>query len=233
MQTSVHGDKFSYVAMKDFARFMTTYNMVSQAVSAETNVYDIDDTGTQDFTMNGLYVLEKTIDPASVINTEQAAPTSIWAANVAQVVDDEVYTGTLQSTTQMFWKCIKAHTTSGDKSPHNGQNSDLWEALPNADEMELADDFRIKFLITSLIGGELRLWIASAQSAIGTEPTLKIPYYDPSVHVAVGIVDYANDNAEGTVTFGESGGGVDFATDGSFINIIGPCLPHPDNMPKN
>jgi hypothetical protein len=234
MQTSNWGDRFSHVAMKDLARFLTTYNMVSQTVAVDgVNVYNVQTTGGGDCTINGVYIPALTADAELLINTEQPAPTAAWATRTTYSVDDLVYTGVLQAETQKFWKCLQAHNSEDSLTPAGNLNPTLWQAMPDLDEMELLDDFRMKIMITAEADGTMGLWSASAHSAIGTEPTLKIPYFDPSVYVVIGIIDYANDAASATVTFGESGGGSDFGTDGTFIDVIGPVFPHPDNMPKN
>ena len=239
MQSSNWGDLFQYVGMKDLARFLTTFNMVSQQIAVDgVNVYSIQSTGLQDCTINGVYIPALPADAELIINTDQAAPTDEWdllaAAGVTTcAVDDEVYTGTLQGVDQKFYKCLVAHDLRYGTEP--AENPQLWQALPNLDEMELTDDFRLWIMVTAESDGTLGCWIASdAHVAIGTTPTLKIPYFDPSVYCVVAIIDYRND-AAATVTFGEAAGNGTFTdTDDAWIQqVVGPVFPHPDFLPKN
>ena len=229
MNANNWGDKFSHRAMMDLARFLTTYNMVSQTCAADANDWDLQTAGGGDCTINGVYIPALAADPALDINVDQVAPSNAWAQNTVYAVDDEVYTGTLAGADQKFWKCLKAHTASFEAP---GQD-DKWQAIPNLDGMQLADDFRLYIMLTVEADGTLGAWIASAHSAIGTVPTLKIPYFDPAIYCVVGLIDYANDAESGTVTFGLNAGAVLFSTDGTFHQVIGPVFPHPDNMPKN
>ena len=242
MQNSNWGDKFSHVAMKDLARFLSTYNMADQTIAADTNVWDIQSNGTGACTINGIYIPSLPVDDVLDISLEQIAPvvtTHSWelltAAGVtSHAVDDEVYTGTLTSIDQKFYKCLVAHDGVYGTEPANNPN--LWQSLPNIDTLALLDDFRLWTMITAEADGTLGVWIASeAVSAIETAPTLKVPYFDPSIYCVVAFGDYRNDEGTTSVQFGDDGGGSIWTQGGDcwFNVVLGPVFPHPDNMPKN
>jgi hypothetical protein len=239
MQDSNHGDKFSLLAAKEFARFMTTYNMVSQAVVEHGSVtWDLKTTGTGDCTINGVYIPSLTVNTAHDISVDQAAPTTTtedWslvdqaAGTKSWAVDDECYTGVITTVNQKFYKCLIAHDLAPGTEPEH--RKDLWQDIPNADGYSLANDFRCWTMITADSAGLLGVWIASTvATAIGVGATLVVPYFDPAVYCVIAFGEYANDAGSTAIVFGASG---DWSTDGGLIQVIGPVLPHPDNMPNN
>ena len=215
------GNLFSYKPTRELAKYLTTYNTESQVIAVDgTNIYNIQSTGTKQCTINGVFIPALTVDAELLITADEV--TTLWVANTAYVADDEVKYGT-----GMF-VCLTAH--KGVSPPGNGPN---WRRLPDAAGYELADDFRIMLMVTAKADGTLGLWLASDPSAIGTVPTLKIPAFDPEIYCCVGLIDYANDAASAAITFGDTDGGVDFGTDGTFYQVIGPVLPFPSNIDKN
>ena len=51
------GNLFSYVSMKEFAKYLTTYNMETQTIAVDgTNIYNIQSTGTKQAVLDGVYI---------------------------------------------------------------------------------------------------------------------------------------------------------------------------------
>ena len=248
MQSSNWGDMFSHTAMKDLARFLTTYNMADQTVAVDgTNVYNIQSSGTGDCTINGVYIPSLAADAELLIITDQAAPTvttESWellcAAGVTSfAVDDEVYTGTLTGVSQKFYKCLVAHDCIYGTEPANNPN--LWQAIPNADTLSMIADATCWFMVTAESDGTLGLWIASTELGVAAAaPTngLRVPYFDPSVYCVIAFVYIDNDEYDATGVVGAAltdDGGIDWdsGADATYHVVLGPVFPHPDNMPKN
>ena len=237
------GDKFGHRPMKDLARFLTTYNMASQTIAVDENVYDIQSTGTGACTINGIYIPSLTVDAAYPIATAQAAPTvttESWqllcdAGVTTFAVDDEVYTGTLTGVSQKFYKCLAAHKCIDGTQP--AQNPQLWQAIPNAHTLALAINEVFMAMVTAESDGTLGVWIAC--SVLGTgeaQPALVVPYFDPAVYCVVAFMGINNTTNAAENSYGAVGTGAGYithATDATFYQVIGPVFPHPDNMPKN
>lgn len=218
------GNLFSYISMKELAKYVTTYNMDTQTIAVDgTNVYNIQSTGTGQAVLDGDYINSLTVDAELLITDGEV--TTQWAGNTAYTADDEVVVGTPNG--EMF-KCLVTHTSAIPP----GQD-EKWQRIPNLAGYELADDFRLLIMVTAEADGTLGAWVASDASAIGTAPTPKIPAFDPSVYVVVAFIDYANDAASATVTFGDTDGAGDFGTDGTFVQVLGPIFPDITNLPKN
>lgn len=222
---SLWGDLFSHIPMRELAGYLTTYNMGTQVVAVDgTNVYNIQTTGGAQAVLNGDYINALAADAELLITDTEV--TAQWAGNTAYSVDDEVVVGAPNG--EMF-KCLVAHT-----SVHTPKQGDgFWQALPNLAGYELADDFRLLIMVTVEADGTLGVWVASDAIAIGSAPVPKIPVFDPSVYCVVGFIDYANDAASATVTFGDTGGGSDFGTDGTVVQVLGPIFPDSSLMVKN
>ena len=243
MQKSNWGDLFSHRPMKDLARFLTTYNMASQTIAADENVYDIQSTGTGICTINGVFIETLTVDAAYPIATAQAAPTEtteswqllIDAGVTTFAVDDEVYTGTLTGVSQKFYKCIEAH--KGIEGTNPAENTNLWQAIPNAHNLALAIDETFMAMVTAEADGTLGVWIACiVLGASNAMPALIIPYFDPSVYCVVAFMEIDNTTNADTNSYGAVGTGAGYithASDATFHQVIGPVFPHADNMPKN
>jgi hypothetical protein len=230
MATNNWGSKFSHVAMKQLASFLSTFNQVDQTIAVDgANVYNIQSTGTGDCTINGVYIPSLPVDAELLITDTEV--TTAWAANTEYSVDDEVYFGAPDGEGVMYYKCLKAHTSDLNIPP--AYDKTVWQDIPNLAGQALADDFRILIMVTAEADGTLGVWRASVDTAIGTVPVAVIPYFDPSVYCVVGFIDYANDAASAEVIFGDTGGGVDFGTDGTFTAQIGPVFPAAANLPKN
>jgi len=236
------GDKFGHRPMKDLARFLTTYNMASQTIAVDENVYDIQSTGTGACTINGIYIPSLTVDAAYPIATAQAAPTvttESWPlladANSALAVDDEVYTGTLTGVSQKFYKVLVAHNANRDQAPVDCP--ELFQAIPNAHTLALAINEVFMAMVTAESDGTLGVWIAC--SVLGTgeaQPALVVPYFDPAVYCVVAFMGINNTTNAAENSYGAVGTGAGYithATDATFYQVIGPVFPHPNNMPKN
>ena len=253
MLANTWGDKFSYRTMQDLARFSRTYNLADQQIAADTNTYNIQSTGTGACVINSVYVPSLTADDALSIITEQTAPTATtesWDlladAGTAFVVDDEVYTGTLTSVTQKFYKCLVAHTPTGSDCMKPADRTDLWQAIPNADTLTLDDDETAFMMITaeSSLGtlGTLGIWIACTElgeATVAPANGVIVPYFDPSYYVVVAfalLTQNYNDCDDGVVGYATAGNGViDWTAtrDATYYVQLGPVYPHIDNMPKN
>jgi hypothetical protein len=225
------GSKFSYVAMKQLAAFLTTYNMADQALLDDgTNVYNIEITGTGACCINGVYIPSLTANTEELLTAQEV--TTKWLPNTVYAADTEVYFGGAGAAGVKFYKCLLAHTSDENVPPANSKT--MWQDLPNLAGQEVADDFRVLIMVTAESDGSLGIWRASVDVAKGTVPTPDIPYFDPTIYMVVGWIDFANDTAGTAVTFGDTGGGVDFdSADGVFTQQIGPVFPSAANLPKN
>jgi hypothetical protein len=238
MQPSNWGDKFSHIAMKDLARFLSTYNMVTQTLAVDgTNVYNIQSGGGGDCTINGVYIAALAADAELLHATEGAAPSAAWAANTSYSADDTVYTGTLTNVNQMFWKCLKAHKSMHGLEPDGNRNQNLWQAIPNAYGISMVVDATINVMVTAESDGTLGIWTACiVQGAGNAQPALIVPYFDPAIYCVVAFIEIDNTTNAATNIYGAAGTGagyITYATDGTFLQVIGPVLPHPTNMPVN
>jgi len=251
--TSNWGKYFGHTAMKELAAFSTTYNMADQTVAVDgTNVYNIQSGGTGACVINGVYIPSLTADAELLIITDQAAPTvttESWPlladANSALAVDDEVYTGTLTGVSQKFYKVLVAHNANRDQAP--ADCPDLFQAIPNADTLALADGISTWVMITaeSSLGtlGKLGIWIASSALGLGDDaaPILgidAIPYFDPSYYVVVAFALVTNNTNTAAGVIGAAtvgGGGIEWTADADVVYYVqlGPVFPSPSNMPKN
>ncbi len=99
--------------------------------------------------------------------------------------------------------------------------------------LELADDKERWFAVFATAAGTLEIMAAGDAADIGGNAVLKIPAFDPTTYVCLAVILYANDAASAAVTFGATDGGVDWGTDGTIYQVIGPVFPHPDNLPQD
>lgn len=236
MQSSNWGDKFSHVAMKDLARFLSTYNMAGQTLAVDgSNVYNIQSAGGGDCTINGIYVPGLAADAELLQATEGAAPGAIWTQRTSYDIDDQVYMGTLATIDQKFYKCLKAHVAGAEGTP--AENPQLWEAIPNAYGLSMVVDATCNVMVTAQADGTLGMWLASiVQGAGNVIPALVVPFFDPAVYCVVGFMEVDHTTNAATGILGAVGTGVGYltwATDATFLEVIGPVFPHPDNMPRN
>jgi len=94
-------------------------------------------------------------------------------------------------------------------------------------DMEVADDYDLYYLVLALATGVLSTWQAGVQASVGTA-SLKFPKFDTSLYVGVGAILWANNDEGAAGNLGQAES--DLATDGTFYQLLGPTLPHPDNF---
>jgi hypothetical protein len=94
-------------------------------------------------------------------------------------------------------------------------------------DIEVADSFEMNYLVLATAGGVLSTWQAGVQAATGAS-VVKFPKFDTSLYVAVGHILWDNDDATAAGNLGDAA--ADLATDGTFYQLLGATLPHPDNF---
>jgi len=85
------------------------------------------------------------------------------------------------------------------------------------------------WLVLATAAGAALVKAASTVTLTSTGATLKIPYFDPTTYFPVAIIKYVNDSGSG-FTIGTTN--VD-GTDCQIYQILGPLVPHDDNVDKN
>ena len=240
MATNTYGlaswDKFfNYGPMKLFTRYMQTFNMETEVVSGDDNVYDIESTGTKGIMLNGV-IYTAAVDAAMDISAGADSSTgnrevvkAAWATATAYVIGDIKWNDGVR------YRCIQAHTSGATTEPGAG---DIWAAYWVASPHEavwpngtsIADASERWFLVTSEYDGTLGIWEAGDSALTTAGAIFKCPVYCPFTYAPVAAVLYANSAGDTAADLVGSGTTADFDTYGTFIQLTGPVLPHPDNM---
>lgn len=122
-------------------------------------------------------------------------------------------------------------------------NGEIIESLPAAATIDLSDSavcdvagesipnlYEQYWLVVADEDGACLVLAASEVTLTSTGATLKIPYYDATTYVAIGLVKYVNDSGSG-FTIGTTN------LDDTDCNITQltcvPIVPHTDNLDKN
>jgi len=94
-------------------------------------------------------------------------------------------------------------------------------------DLEVADGYEMNYLVLATAGGVLSTWQAGVQATTGNSE-VKFPKFDTSLYVGVGLILWDNDDASAAGNLGDAA--ADLNTDGTFYQLLGPTLPHPDNF---
>jgi hypothetical protein len=222
------GRFFSYKAMKELAKFLSTYNFATQAIALDTNANDIQSTGTAGMMLNGtIYPCAE--DAALDISADTEGTLTAWATATAYALAD-----VRKNSEGKRFKCILAHTSSADTEPGKGAQSDMyWELSPhnavNASGKVVTTLYERWVLITAKADGTLTVWLAGDQATIASASAkFKCPHYDPEMYCPVAIAKIAKDDA-GDITIGTTA----LTGDITFYQVTGPVFPHPDNLDMN
>ena len=96
------------------------------------------------------------------------------------------------------------------------------EIVGDAEGVVVPADYSIYLAIFANASGELRVDLAGIQFALDADVALKMPWFDPTVWCCIGI-SLIDGNA--TTLASDDLSGVD-----TISQVIGPVLPHPDNL---
>lgn len=225
------GDLVSFAPMQKILQYLNTYNCESQVVAVDANAYDIQSTGTKLAIINGQPEVIEVDDPLDVSAETSEVSLTAWATATAYSLGD-----IRQAANGTRIRCIQAHTSSADDEPFVGPDYDqYWEVAPheaeNASGWSIADGYAAWMLVTAKADGSMQLWKASDVTS-GTTAEFKCPVYDPKLYVAIGAILYANSAGDSAADVIGNSTTCDFSTYGTIVQIVGPMIPHPDNIQK-
>jgi hypothetical protein len=162
------GKFFNQAAQRYLAKYLTTYNMATQALAIDgVNAENIQTTGLAPVMLNGVLI------PALPADAE------------LDVSED---------------------------------------AVGDAVGTVVADGGGAYFLVLAKADGTLSVWKAGTPAALAANIALKIPAYDPTTYVAIGLIKVLPSGEAFTLCT------TALTTIGSYIQLVGPVLPHPDNL---
>jgi len=237
------GDHFSYKGMKILAEYLNTFNMASQTLAIDANSNDIQTTGTGWMMMNGQFE-QCEVDAALDISAAHREDTkTAWATSTSYSAGDIRW----NAAQNVRYRCILAHTsknvaneTAGAPANEPGASDfwdTYWEEAPHSAVYAggttpdtIAAGYDKWYLVTAEADGTLGIWIAGDAATTGNA-VCKIPQFDPKMYCAIGAMLIANGTSS-TFTVGTTGLDTASVTD-TYINIIGPVFPHPDNWDMN
>jgi hypothetical protein len=224
---------FSHKPMQEMAKYLNTYNIASQALAIDgSNAENIQTTGTGGIIINGLYYACAE-DAELDISADTGGTETAWATATSYTAGNIRSKTTPVGPTRRF-RCILAHTSADDNKPEEGKDWELyWEFAPNnwtnASGTVITTLYEQWFAVFALSTGVISLAVAGTQATIaGGAAELKIPHFDPLTYCCIGVIKIAKDDA-GDLTVGTTA----LTGDGTYVNLVGPVFPHPDNLDLN
>lgn len=222
--------RFSHKAAQNLADFAFTMNMATQAFAIDgSNAENIQTTGTAAMVINGV---PQTCPVDAELDISADLQLTIWLTATAYTSVDVRYVEDDNGNKQ-WYKCIASHTSSAATKPGQKDSVDqtwrtYWTESSNRAENAVGDVVPTLYsryyvaLVNSL--GTLTL-VKAGDVALDAAVTLEIPQFDPEVFCAIGtlLVDSAGYTCGTTALTGIS----------TFAQLIGPVVPHPNQLDKN
>jgi hypothetical protein len=223
------GEMFNYRPMQQVMEYLNTFNMATQAIAVDANAQDIQSTGTGWAMLNG-QPEQIEVDAALDISADTEGTLTAWATATSYSAGD-----IRKNSDNVRFRCILAHTSSASDEPQKSSSWETyWELAPhaavNATGLSIADGSGAYLLITAKADGTLTVWKAGA---VATSPVCKIPQFDAKLYVPVALCLYSNSAGDSAADVIGNASTCDFSTYGTFVQLIGPVFPHPDNYDKN
>jgi len=215
--------------MQEVMRYLNTYNIAAQALAVDgTNAENIQTTGTGGMILNGQY-FACAEDAELDISACTEGTLTAWATATSYSVGD---VRSAPSFASKRVKCTVAHTSSADTEPFVGGTwGDYWEESPhdavNASGTVVTTLYERWFIVLAKSTGVISIWEAGDEALIGNS-VLKIPQFDPEMYCCLGLILVAKDDAN-DLTIGTTA----LTGDATYVDLVGPVFPHPDNLDKN
>lgn len=224
---------FAHKPMQEVAKYLNTYNIASQALAIDGgNAENIQTTGDAGIIINGQY-FACAEDAELDISEDTEGTETAWATATAYTAGNIRKNDTSAGANRRF-RCILAHTSSADSEPETGRDWELyWEYAPhnavNGSGTVTTTLYERWFVVLAKSTGVISVWQAGDEATIaGGAVSLKVPQFDPLVYVCLGLLKVAKDDA-GNHTLGTTA----LTGDGTYVNLVGPVFPHPDNLDLN
>jgi hypothetical protein len=223
------GSKFSHRPMVDFASFMRSMNMATQAFAIDgSNAENVQTTGTAAAVVNGVPVASLPADAELDISADLQL--SIWLTATAYTSADMRYV-TDDNGNKQYYRCIASHTSNaatkpGQKDSINTTWRTYWTESSQTAEAavgnSIAQDDTYNYLCLATALGVITL--VKADDGAGN---LRIPNFEPEMFVAIGYLTVTP--TSGAHILGTTA----LTTVGTFTQIIGPALPQGAAIDKN
>lgn len=232
--------RFNHKTMQEIMAYLLTYNCESQVFAVDgSHAENVQTTGTKMVMLNGTPTY-LAADAEYDISAEAAY--ADWAVSTSYTTG-----GTASEVVQdgRHFVCILAHTSYGylhthasyvEASSNQPLHGALWRTYwreldvwaQDAAGDSLLDTYVGWYLACALADGTLRLFKAydSTASTYGTATPVRIPCYDPTRYVAVGLLKIT---CSTTFVLGTTS----TATVSVFYQLIGPVLPDANLIDKN
>ena len=221
--------KFSHMPMKQLADYIMTYNHATQAFAVDgANAENVQTTGTATCQIAGIPIASLAADAELDISADLQL--SIWltataytAVAVRYVADD--------NGNKQWYKCIASHTSAAGTKPGQKDSVDstwrtYWTESSNKAQNcvgnVVASGDSMYYLALCDSAGTLTLVEASDTGVLDADIEIKIPQFDPSVFVAIGLM--LIDSAAFTLGTTSTAGIV------TFTQLLGPVFPHSERI---
>ena len=219
---------FSYNGMRQFASYLMTQNLATQALAIDATAQDIQTTGGAAAILNGVNIAALAADAAYDVSAE--LPYAAWVTATAYTTGGILSEVVARS--GQHYVCILAHTSAAADEPEVGANwRTYWKKLDNwavaAVGNSVAQDKQAHYLVCALADGILRAFIAYTIGTEATTTALVIPPYDPERYIAVGYISVVP--TSGAHVFGTTV----LTTVGTFTQLVGPVFPDRDLVDRN
>ena len=218
-----YGSKFSHAPARDFASFIRTANMATQAFAVDDgNAEDVQTTGTAHCVINGVHIASLTADAALVIASDDQL--NIWETGETYTTAHMRYV--VHQGNKQWYKCILGHTSAAANKPDENdlRASANWKTywVRSTQTAEPAKGTYIPtlysayFLCLAGADGVITL-VRAGDIALDAAVELVIPNFEPEMFVAIGtlLINSAGFTLGTTSTAGVS----------TFAQLIGPVFP--------
>ena len=221
--------KFSHMPMKLLADYIMTANHATQAFAVDgSNAENVQTTGTNPCAIAGVPINSLTADAELDISADLQL--SIWLTATAYTAVDVRYVAD-DNGNKKWYKCIASHTSAagtkpGQKDSVNATWRTYWTESTNECEnvvgQVVASGDSMYYLALADSAGTLTLVAASDEGVLDADIELKIPVFDASIFVAIGLM--LIDSAAFTLGTTSTAGIV------TFTQLYGPIFPHQDRL---
>ena len=226
-----YGSKFSHAPARDFASFLRTMNMATQAFAVDgVNAENVQTTGTAAAVINGVHIASLTADVELDISGDLQF--TIWVTGSSYTTQHMRYVE--HQGRKIWYACIVAHTSAAANKPdENDLRADaLWKTYwtRSTQTAEQASGDYIPslssryYLCLAGTDGVISL-VTAGDVALDAAVEVRIPNYEPEMFVAIGLllINSAAFTLGTTSTAGVS----------TFIQLIGPVYPQGISIDQN
>jgi hypothetical protein len=227
------GSKFSHAPARDFASFIRTMNMETQAFAVDgSNAENVQTTGTKPCVINGVHIASLSVDLELDISGDLQL--TAWLAGSTYTAQHMMYVVNASSGEKVYYKCILGHTAAVANKPDENdlRASALWKTywVRSTQTAEQASGDIIPslssryYLCLAGTDGVITL-VKAGDVALDAAVELVIPNFEPEMFVAIGtlLINSAGFTLGTTSTSGVS----------TFAQLIGPVFPTGDGIDGN